>query len=166
MISTKTQSECILLFAQTIIANFMKDVMTNYDIIAEAIQVDAPKEFVLKLLSYSREKEESFLKKEITLKKEVVQALNSACRIIMNGVEDKENNNYEEDMLNNNIKDSSSIISDNAEYSVKEISELLSINYKTCARIFRQKSISVLKRGKKGNIYLGKTIKEALQSSN
>ncbi len=143
-----------------------------YELFQEAVERDLPKDFLLKFNNNIRDISNYFIKieqeqKEMLLKKEYSynEMLKAQIRInykftcivqsFLNNFEYKK----EEEHIN------ASIISDEAEYSLKELSEILQINYKTCARIFKEKEIPSERREARGYIYLGRIVKKFLQSS-
>jgi hypothetical protein len=135
--------------------------MNLHDLLIEAIQRDIPKDFIIKI---------------ILLNKAVVAELNAKIRHQQEAIliQIRASYKYAKIGMENFDKDEEllsicemqttnlSLLSDTAEYTLKELSEIFNVHYKTCSKILTNKKVPHLRRVEKGKIYLGKTVKEYL----
>ena len=139
--------------------------LTIYDLLAEAIENDLPKEFLLKFINHSKIVSTENAKKE----NEYIEIIKSNLRTSFKFASIKQTSTYRTNEIDEyeteeNSQINVTVIADEAEYTLRELAETLQISYKTCAKRFKEMKVPRERREAKGSIYLGKTVKKCFQN--
>jgi hypothetical protein len=134
--------------------------MCFYDLLAQAVQDGLPTELLLKFIAHTKIISNEYIKKEGEYKQIIKEQIRTSYKLACIG--QPVTDIIEETDENNQIN--VSVISDTAEYTLKELAETLQISYKTCAKRFKEMKVPRERREAKGSIYLGKTVKKSFQN--
>ncbi len=134
--------------------------MCFYDLLAQAVQDEIPTELLLKFIAHTKTISNEYIKKEGEYKQIIKEQIRTSYKLACIGQPVTEM--IEEPEENNQIN--VTVISDTAEYTLRELAETLQISYKTCAKRFKEMKVPRLRREAKGSIYLGKTVKKCFQN--
>ena len=130
--------------------------MTIYDLnlLEEALKNDLQKDFILKLIDQTKKIYIAHNKKTNQLK----NIINQFSKIDNDDFDD-----HIDDEKNIDIFHYSkiSILSDIAEYKLREVAEILGVSYKHCSRLFSKYKVPSCRTEKNCEIFLGRTIKNS-----
>ncbi|APJ03942.1 hypothetical protein [Silvanigrella aquatica] len=132
--------------------------MDMHDLLIEAIEKDIPKDFLIKVISQNKkvvnESKQIIQQQQEALLMQIQASYKFAKTGILNLLPQEEEVTAE---VNPKLVD---VLSDHAEYKLKDLAQLFEISYKNCSKIFNEKEIPHQRRDCKGKIFLGKTVKK------
>ncbi len=125
----------------------------DLNLVEEALKNDLQKDIILKFISHTKQMVLSHNKQTNQLK----NIINRFSIIGNDDTEDLEDNkSLQKQFTHKKI----SLLVDTTEYNTKEVSEILSISYKHCNRLFLKYKVPSFRRERGGDIFLGQTIKK------
>ncbi len=132
----------------------------DLDLVEEALKSNLDRDIILKFVQHTKKLQNNH-KKETNQYRELVKQSCSLVYKFASVGEDDFDDSIEKRTVHSNV----CLLSDNAEYTLKEVAEILQINYKYCNKLFCKYKVPSLKRGSAGIVFLGKTIKEYFNSN-